>query len=293
MDAIEATGLTKRYGDRLAVGGVDLNVGAGEIIAILGPNGAGKTTLLEILEGHRRRDGGWAQVLGVDPGRPNAAWRARIGIVLQEQGVVDGLTVAEVLALYGGYYPRHRPAGELLALVGLDDRAGDRVDKLSGGSRRRLDLAIGLVGDPELVFLDEPTTGFDPDARRQAWSAIDGLRATGTTIVLTTHYLEEASTLADRVVVLRDGRVAADATPDDLARRAGPARVRFTVPSGARPPRLPAGARRDGAAVEIATSTPAKDLSQICGWAQANDCDLADLTVTRPSLEDVYLELIA
>ena len=294
MHVIHARGLVKHYGSRAALAGIDLDVERGEIVAILGPNGAGKTTLLEILEGHRRRDGGSATVLGADPGAPTSAWRARIGIVLQDQGGFAELRVAEVLELYARYYPRRRPTGEVLELVGLTDRARDRADRLSGGARRRLDLALGLIGDPELLFLDEPTTGFDPDARRQAWATVDGLRAAGTTIVLTTHYLDEAAALADRVVVLRDGRIAADGSPEALAQRGGPAVVRFAVPQGVRAPRLPAGARRDAdGVIEIATPAPVKVLSGLCRWAESNDCDLADLSVSRPSLEDVYLELIA
>jgi ABC-2 type transport system ATP-binding protein len=293
MDVIEVQGLEKRYGARQALAGVDLAVRAGEIVAVLGPNGAGKSTLLEVLEGHRKRDAGRVRVLGEDPARGRSEWRARLGIVLQEQGVIEELTAREALVLYGGYYPRRRDPDELLALVGLTDRARDRVDRLSGGAQRRLDLALGLVGAPELLFLDEPTTGFDPDARRRSWSVIESVRAAGTTVVLTTHYLEEAATLADRLVVLDAGRIVAEGTAAELSARRTASLVRFRVPADGPLPRLSRLERSgpDGV-VEITSADPARDLAQVCAWALDHGLDLGDLTVSRPSLEDVYLDLI-
>ena len=294
MDVITVDGLEKRYGKRVVIDGLDLSVGREEIVAILGPNGAGKTTLLEVLEGHRRRDGGNVDVLGDDPGTAPPAWRARIGIVLQDQGIIEGLSAAEVLDLYGGYYPRRRPTDELLRLVGLADRADDRVERLSGGARRRLDVAVGLVGDPELLFLDEPTTGFDPDARRRVWQVIRQLRASGVTIVLTTHYLDEAAALADRIVVLRAGEIVADGRPDALVQSGGHATVGLTIPVGVEPPsyvglRPAAGEHRFSLETDDLTGT----LRSLCDWSAATGGDLDDLTVSRRTLDDVYLELIA
>jgi len=294
MDVITVDGLVKRYGKRVVIDGLDLSVGRGEIVAILGPNGAGKTTLLEVLEGHRRRDSGSVDVLGADPGTAPPAWRGRIGIVLQDQGLIDVLTTAEALDLYGGYYPRRRPTDELLRLVGLADRADDRVERLSGGARRRLDVAIGLVGDPELLFLDEPTTGFDPDARRRIWQVIRQLRASGVTIVLTTHYLDEAAALADRIIVLRAGEIVADGHPDALVQSGGHATIGLTIPPGVEPPsyaglRPAVGEQRFSLETADVTGT----LQSLCEWSSASGCDLDDLTVTRRTLDDVYLELIA
>src|SRR4051812_46096195 len=214
--AIEVRGLRKAYGERQALAGIDLTVGRGEVLAVLGPNGAGKTTLVEILEGHRVADAGIVRVLGHDPALRERAFRERIGIVLQEEGLDPNVKVRVAVELYSAAYPHPRPVDEVLDLVGLGDRGGDRAATLSGGQRRRLDLALGLAGDPELVFLDEPTTGFDPSARRQAWDMIGRLRELGKTILLTTHYMEEAQVLADRVVVLNGGRIVAEGTPDTL-----------------------------------------------------------------------------
>jgi ABC-2 type transport system ATP-binding protein len=266
------------------------------VLALLGPNGAGKTTLVEILEGHRRADAGELSVLGFDPGRRERPFRERIGIVLQQEGLEPEITVREAIELYGAAYPRPRPAAEVMELVGLAHRADARAGTLSGGQRRRLDLALGICGDPDLVFLDEPTTGFDPAARRQSWDLIDRLRALGKTILLTTHYMDEAQQLADRVVVISHGRVIAEGTPDSLGRSATEAAlVSFRVPADLDPDDLPLP---DGVAVErlertvrFRTPTPTRDLAPLLSWAAVRGAELEALAVTRPSLEDVYLQL--
>lgn len=289
--AISARGVTRRYGDRRALDGVDLEVAHGEIVAILGPNGAGKTTLVEILEGYRARDAGDVRVLGQDPAEPTRAWRGRIGIVLQSFRVQPRLTAHEAVELFAGYYPAPRDPASTLAQVGLSDSADVRVGRMSGGQQRRLDLALALIGDPELVFLDEPTTGFDPSARRGSWELVEGLRETGTTVVLTTHYMDEAQALADRVVVLARGRVVAEGPPDELGgRRGAESVVTFHMPDCDGAP-LPPGARRRGGAVEFRTARPTADLHELSGWALRHGVELAGLEVRRPSLEDVYLEL--
>jgi ABC-2 type transport system ATP-binding protein len=290
--AVQARGVRKRYGELTALDGVDLTIHRGEVLALLGPNGAGKTTLVEILEGHRRADAGDLDVLGFDPGRRERPFRERIGIVLQQEGLDQAFTVAEALELYGAAYPDPMPAADALALVGLTDRGDSRAATLSGGQRRRLDLALGIVGNPELVFLDEPTTGFDPAARRQSWELIERLRSLGTTILLTTHYMDEAQHLADRVVVLAGGRVIADGTADSLARDDG-ANVEFRLPAGAAPAGLPLppGVTVDRDRVRFHTVAPTRDLAALLAWATARDAELEGLTVTRPDLEDVYLEL--
>jgi ABC-2 type transport system ATP-binding protein len=294
--AIAVSGLRKAYGTRQALAGVDLTVQRGEIIAVLGPNGAGKTTLVEILEGHRRADAGRVSVLGHDPALRERAFRERIGIVLQETGIDSSLTAGEAIALYSAAYPHPRPAGEAAELVGLTESLDVRAENLSGGQRRRLDLAIALAGNPELIFLDEPTTGFDPAARRQSWELIDSLRELGTTILLTTHYMEEAQRLADRVVVVREGSVIADGTPDTLgADRAPLALVSFRLPAAMDAAELPLPfgrelEERDGR-VSFTTPAPTRDLAPLTAWAAARDIELDGLSITRPSLEDVYLEL--
>lgn len=292
--AIEARGLRKSYGTVQALDGVDLTVNRGEVLAILGPNGAGKTTLVEILEGHRRADGGDARVLGFDPGRRERAFRERIGIVLQQEGLPDVITVREAIELYGAAYPHPRPAAEVMELVGLADRAHVRAGTLSGGQRRRLDLALGICGDPELVFLDEPTTGFDPAARRQSWDLIERLRSLGKTILLTTHYMDEAQQLADRVVVISRGRVIAEGTPDTLGRGAVEAAVvSFRIPIDldiAEAP-LPDDVERHDRALRFRTDSPTHDLAPLLSWAAVRGAELEALTVTRPTLEDVYLQL--
>jgi ABC-2 type transport system ATP-binding protein len=291
--AIEVHGLRKRYGAHEAVRGIDLEVRRGEIFAFLGPNGAGKTTTVEILEGFRRAGDGTVRVLGADPWHAPAAWRARIGIVLQESEAEPGLTARECLELYAGYYRAPRGVTDTLALVGLDEQADERATELSGGQRRRLDVALALIGDPELVFLDEPTTGFDPAARRAAWDVIDGLRRLGKTIFLTTHYMEEAERLADRVAVLRRGKIVAQGTPRTLGDRAGAA-SRITLPAGA--PELPAEladrARRDDQGrVEFDSTGVAADLRALSDWALERGVSLDELEIRRPTLEDVYLAL--
>ena len=296
QNAIRVSGLRKRYGDVEAVRGIDFEVAEGECFALLGPNGAGKTTTVEILEGYRDRDGGEVEVLGHDPRRGERSLRERVGIVLQSSGQFRELTVREVLDLFGGYYPSPRDSGEVIGLVGLDDKAGARVKTLSGGQQRRLDLALGLVGDPDLLFLDEPTTGFDPSARRRSWELIESLRDLGKTILLTTHYMDEAQNLADRVAIITAGRIVASGTPESLGGRdEGEAVVAFRLPPGAALADLPAGlpGRPSAAAdrVELATTEPTRALHVLTGWALDRGEELDALTVTRPSLEDVYLRL--
>jgi len=273
--AIEVSGVRRAYGPVQALDGVDLTVRRGELLALLGPNGAGKTTLVEILEGHRVADAGHVNVLGHDPAKRQRAFLERIGIVLQEEGLDPNLDVGEAVALYSAAYPNPRPVDEVLELVGLAGRAGDRASTMSGGQRRRLDLALGIAGDPEILFLDEPTTGFDPSARRHAWDVINGLRELGKTILLTTHYMEEAQVLADRVVVMSGGRVIAEGTPDTLG-GSGESIVSY---------------REGGRIVRFTTTTPTQDLAPILTAAAERGEELEGLTVTRPSLEDVYLEL--
>lgn len=293
-NAIEVSGLVKRYGDRSVVDGLDLEVRQGEVLAFLGRNGAGKTTTTEILEGYRTRDGGEVRVLGEDPASAGASWRARLGIVLQESRPLGALTVRETLRLYAAYFPAPRPVEDVIRLVGLEEQAGVRAGRLSGGQQRRLDVGVALIGDPELVFLDEPTTGFDPDARRQFWDVISGLRDLGTTVFLTTHYMDEAQVLADRVAVMRDGRVAALGTPAELQALRGDVEIRFALPAGtaiADLPALSAPPSATASEVVVATTRPTADLAALCGWAQARGAELEGLTVERPTLEDVFLAI--
>ena len=294
--AIAVTNLRKRYGELEAVRGIDFEVAEGECFALLGPNGAGKTTTVEILEGYRDRDAGEVEVLGFDPARGGRDLRERVGIVLQSSGHFRELTVREVLELFGGYYPRPRATGEVIDLVGLGDKAGARVKTLSGGQQRRLDLALGLVGDPDLLFLDEPTTGFDPSARRRSWELIDSLRDLGKTILLTTHYMDEAQNLADRVAIITAGRIVASGTPGSLGGRdEGEAVVAFRLPPGTAladlPPGLGGRPSAHSGRVELATTEPTRALHVLTGWALERGEKLDALTVTRPSLEDVYLRL--
>ena len=289
--AVEVTDLRKSYGSLEAVAGIDLSVAPGEIFALLGPNGAGKTTTVEILEGHRQRSGGEVSVLGHDPARGEREFRRRIGIVLQSTGVEPYLTVAESVALYAGYYPHPRSADEVLGLVGLAEQRDRRIGKLSGGQRRRVDLAIALAGDPELLFLDEPTTGFDPAARRQAWEMIRGLAALGKTIFLTTHFMDEAQALADRVAIIAAGRIVAEGTPESLGGRAeAVTRLRFSIPAEATLPER-FDAARVGAALELTTAEPTQLLHDLTAWAIGEGIELDSLEAVRPSLEDAYLRL--
>ncbi|WP_436527364.1 ABC transporter ATP-binding protein [Actinoplanes sp. HUAS TT8] len=274
MEAIEVTGLRKTYRGREAVGGIDLVVARGEIFALLGPNGAGKTTSVEILEGHRRRDGGEVRVLGEDPGTAGRDWRSRIGIVLQDADDAADLTVAEMVRHVGGFYPHARGADELIELVGLTPKRDSKIRTLSGGQRRRVDVALGIVGRPELLFLDEPTTGFDPEARRQFWDLIRTLAGDGTTILLTTHYLDEAEALADRLAVLADGRIVAEGTPATLGGRAA------------------AGSKVSWQEDGRTRTEQLADPSDLIRKLAADGTDLRTLTVTRPTLEDIYLTLI-
>jgi ABC-2 type transport system ATP-binding protein len=292
---VSVRGLRKRYGQVDAVAGIDLEIERGEIFAFLGPNGAGKTTTVEILEGFRTRTGGEVTVLGIDPAHGDAAWRNRVGAVLQESNAEPGLTVRESLQLYSGYYLEPRDIDETIALVGLEEKADTLGPQLSGGQRRRLDVALALIGDPELVFLDEPTTGFDPSARRNAWDVIDGLRELGKTVFLTTHYMDEAEQLADRIAVIAGGRIVAEGTPGTLGgRNLMAATIRFTLPAGTGvddlPPELRAQLAGEDARVRLTSQTPLVHVGALAEWALARGIDLPDLDVRRPTLEDVYLE---
>jgi len=276
VSAIEVSGLKKSYGAREVLHGVSFRVEPGEVFALLGPNGAGKTTTVEILEGYRERDEGRVQVLGTDPARAGSEFRERIGIVLQSSAVYPLLSAREILELFAGYYNSARNVGEVIELVGLGEKSEARVRTLSGGQLRRLDLALALIGDPELIFLDEPTTGFDPAARRQAWETIRDLRALGKSILLTTHYMEEAQTLADRLAILRDGRIVATGSPRELLSGAAGVEIRY---------------RRDGEEIVIATDEPTRLLHELTGQALAEGFELEGIEVRRRSLEDLYLEL--
>ncbi|MCV2393088.1 ABC transporter ATP-binding protein [Actinotalea sp. M2MS4P-6] len=296
MSAVVVDGLRKTYGDVVAVDRIDLEIAEGEVLALLGPNGAGKTTTVEILEGYRRPDAGTVRVLGMDPRTGGRALRERIGVVLQEAGFEEQFTPRELVRLHAGWYPRPRAVEEVLAMVGLEEKADARVRTLSGGQRRRLDLALGIVGSPEMLFLDEPTTGFDPSARRRAWELVDRLRDTGATILLTTHYLDEAEHLADRLVVVDHGRVVAEGTAAQLAATAGlGAVISFRLPEDvpvADLPTLGEHVELTGAVVEVRTADPTADVHAVSGWAVQRGIELADLTLTRPSLEQVYLDLV-
>jgi len=290
--AVRVRGLVKSYGPVQAVRGIDLDIHPGEIFALLGPNGAGKTTTIEILEGYRSRDSGEVLVLGHDPGRERAKIKPRVGIVLQKTGVDRYLTVAETIQLFASYYPRPRPVDEVIDLVGLDAKRGARVTTLSGGQLRRLDMAVALAGDPDLLFLDEPTSGFDPSARREAWHVVKSLAALGKTILLTTHYMDEAQYLADRVAVITAGQIVAEGPPATLAHRdlAG-ARIRYRTPDGASPPDGLTWTLAANGFTEIASTDVVADLHRLTGWALTNAITLDGLEVTRPTLEDVYLQL--
>jgi ABC-2 type transport system ATP-binding protein len=290
---IEVRNLTKSYGEVEAVKGIDLQVRRGEIFALLGPNGAGKTTTVEILEGHRHRTGGDVSVLGHDPGKGGSELKEKIGIVLQETGVEPYLTVAEAVELFRGYYPNPRDVDDVIGLVGLQDKRDARVSKLSGGQQRRLDVAIALAGNPDLLFLDEPTTGFDPSARRGAWTIVRDLAREGKTVFLTTHYMDEAQFLADRVAIIVGGRIIAEGPPGALAaEHLAATTIGFALPEGrALPPDLAAEATTSGGLVEIHTSDALRTLHELTGWALKEGVDLQGLSVGRASLEDVYLDL--
>ena len=294
--AIQVTDLRKRYGEVEAVKGISFELAEGECLAMVGPNGAGKTTTVEILEGFRPRSGGEVRVLGMDPERAERDFRERIGIVLQSSGLDRNLTVKEMVYFYGGYYPAPRDVDETVELVGLGEKRDSRVKALSGGQQRRLDLALGIVGDPDLIFLDEPTTGFDPSARRHSWELVDNLRSLGKTILLTTHYMDEAQNLADRVLVLARGTIVAEGSPESLGGRdLAEAVISFRLPAGLSlgdlPSGLPSRFEVQDNLVLLRTPTPTAALSLLTGWAVGRGEELEALAVTRPSLEDVYLEL--
>jgi ABC-2 type transport system ATP-binding protein len=293
--AISVRGLKKSYGALEAVRGIDFEVETGEVFGFLGPNGAGKTTTIEVLEGYRERTDGEVSVLGADPGRPTREWRDRIGLVLQDCELNPLLSVAETLSLYASFYGSPLAVREAADLVGLGDRLGSRAGTLSGGQRRRLDVAVALVGDPELLFLDEPTTGFDPSARRDAWNMIEGLRDLGKTVLLTTHYMDEAQHLSDRVAILRDGRIVADGRPDELGPQNGATVVSFELPDGVTPDelrsRLEAAVETSGRVVTVRTDDAQRTLYRLTSWAEESGVHLDSLEARRPSLEDVFLEL--
>jgi ABC-2 type transport system ATP-binding protein len=276
VTAISVEGLHKSYGQHEAVRGITFRIEEGEVFGLLGPNGAGKTTTVEILEGYRERDGGRVDVLGFDPANAEQAYRERIGVVLQQSQLWSNLTVGETHRMFAGYYKQPRDVNEVIELVGLGSKRDARVKTLSGGQKRRLDLGVALVGDPDLIFLDEPTTGFDPAARRAAWELIRSLRSLGKTILLTTHYLDEAEQLADRVAVMREGLIVREGTPAELTGDASETEVRY---------------RRDGQEVVIRTTEPTKVLQELTTAAMAEGQELEGLTVRRPTLEDVYLTL--
>ncbi|MGB9373772.1 MAG: ABC transporter ATP-binding protein [Jiangellales bacterium] len=293
---VSVDGLRKSFGDREAVRDVSFEISPGECVGLLGHNGAGKTVTIEMLEGYLARDAGSVSVLGVDPARATGAWRERIGVVLQEVEVFPTLSVTETVRMFADLYTNPRPVEQTIELVGLSDARSSRVGMLSGGQKRRLDIALGLVGDPELLFLDEPTTGLDPAARREAWTMIDGLTSLGMTILLTTHYMDEAQVLADRLLILREGEIAAAGTYDELAARHGDATsISFDLPAHVTVEAVRAAvgvqARRDGPRVELSSPDPQRDLFHLTAWAQRDGVSLGHLTVRRSSLEDVFLSL--
>jgi ABC-2 type transport system ATP-binding protein len=292
--AIEVNGLRKSYGELEAVRGIELTVDTGEVFALLGPNGAGKTTTVEILEGYRDRNDGEVSVLGHDPARGERELKEKIGIVLQETGIDPYLTVAETIDQYRDYYPHPRPLDEVIQVVGLQEKRDARVSKLSGGQKRRLDVAIGLAGDPDLLFLDEPTTGFDPGARRNAWRMVENLQSLGKTIFLTTHYMDEAQNLADRVAIIVAGEIVAEGQPEELASAQGDTThisFRLLPEAPQLPPHLLDGATVEGHRVELHPTDSVRVLHELTGWALQHHIDLVGLNVSRSSLEDVYLQL--
>ena len=296
MSVVAVEHLTKRYGEFAAVEDVSFAVAAGEIVAVLGPNGAGKTTTIESLEGFVEPTTGTVRVLDADPCRGGRAWRSRVGLVMQSTSLEGEATVRDLLALFGRLYPNARPVPEVLELIDLADDANARVGTLSGGQQRRVDLGLAIIGNPEILFLDEPTAGLDPEARRSCWATVDNLRQAGTTVLLTTHYLDEADHLADRVVILSAGRIVADTSPADLRARSGPTSVRFPLPAGAPigdlPFRLAAHIDPADRLLAIRTTDVAAHLGELVAWAQRNDVDLSGLAVGPPSLEDAYLAIV-
>jgi ABC-2 type transport system ATP-binding protein len=294
--AVTVRGLRKSYGANEVLRGIDFQVHSNEVFGFLGPNGAGKTTTIEILEGYRERSSGEVSVLGADPRRPPRAWRERIGLVLQECELNPLLTVAETLAFFSSFYHSPRPVDETVDLVGLGDRRDSRVATLSGGQRRRLDVAVALIGDPQLLFLDEPTTGFDPSARRGAWNMVEGLKALGKTIFLTTHYMDEAQHLSDRVAILRDGGIVAIGPPSELAARGSPETVvSFRLPNGTAVADVRANVdaplETAGGVVSLRARDPQRTLYELTSWAEREHVELIGLEATRPGLEDVFLQL--
>jgi ABC-2 type transport system ATP-binding protein len=294
MAAIEVHDLRKRYGSTTAVDGISFAVESAEIFACLGPNGAGKTTTIEILEGYLDRDGGDVQILGMDPRTGGRRLREKIGIVLQEFAGSTLLTVRESVKMFAGYYPKPLDPDKVIDAMGLTSKAGQRVSKLSGGQRRRLDMALAVVGDPELLFLDEPTTGFDPAARREAWELIRQLQEMGKTVLFTTHYMDEAQELADRIMILVNGAIRAEGTPETIGGRDhAPAKIRFALPSAVSLRDLPLDVQVIDGKVVISTTEPTKTSQILTNWATAHGVELGDWSVERPSLEDIYLELTA
>jgi ABC-2 type transport system ATP-binding protein len=295
-DAVLVDHLSKRFGELAAVDDVSFAVPEGQLVGVLGPNGAGKTTTLEMLEGFLAPTSGTIRILGVDPRRGGRAWRARVGLVLQSTSLDPELTVRETLDLYAALYPRPWPVRDVLKLIDLASDARTRVGVLSGGQRRRVDLAIGIIGRPEILFLDEPTTGLDPEARRRTWTAVENLTQTGTTVLLTTHYIDEVDRLADRVIVLAGGRVVTDTTPQQLRAQGGPATIRLPLVDptarGELPPTLAAHLDADRGAIVIRTIDMTADLRELIAWADARGQDLAGLEVGPPSLEDAYLTAV-
>lgn len=289
MAVIEIKNLTKTYGQTQAVRGIDLKVSEGEVFALLGPNGAGKTTTVEILEGHRKATSGDVNVLGHDPAKAEREFKERIGIVLQETSVERELTVREALEIYGGPYPNRLDTEHLIEIVGLTEKIDSRIGTLSGGQKRRLELALGIIGDPDLIFLDEPTTGFDPSARRDAWSIINNLRSLGKTILLTTHYMDEAQNLSDRLAVIANGVIVAEGTPETIGGRELTAtRITFVPPPGLT---LPDSVTIERGRATMESTNPTFDVHRLTGWALDNNVELGNLTISRPSLEEIYLNL--
>jgi ABC-2 type transport system ATP-binding protein len=292
MTAISATKLSRRYGDLTVLDRVDLDVPTGQLIAVLGPNGAGKTTLIEILEGLAPPSGGTVRVLGEDPRRADRRWRGRIGLMLQSTSLENESTVREILSLAAGLYPDPRPVAEVLELIDLTGDARSRIGTLSGGQQRRVDLGLAVIGRPDVLFLDEPTTGLDPQARQRCWSTVARMRSDGATVVLTSHYLDEVEQLADRVVVLNSGRVVADTDPVRLRTQAGASRIRFRIPDGAA--ELPAGLTRQisSGTLRMTTADPTAALGELVRWAERNQVELSGLEIGPPTLESAYLNLI-